>query len=518
MKGVSKSFGAVAANRGISFSVNAGEIHSLVGENGAGKTTLMRVLYGMLRPDAGTIEAAGIPVHFLSPRDALARGIVMVQQSFALVDQLSVAENVVLGMEPTMARVVLDARKADEYVAKLAARLGMAIDPKARVGPLGAGMRQRVEILKALYRGAKVLILDEPTSLLGPRETEELFSVMDELAAGGTGIVFISHRVREVVRVSHRITVLRKGERVAEVTPGETSPENLAVLMSGGKATPMLSKVGAIRGTPVLQLAGVCVKSGDGTLLLDDVSLRVPQGEILGVAAVEGNGARPLVETVVGLRTPSAGSMLFQGNAATHRARQLRARGMSFVPAETTSSLVVDLPLEENLLLGREGEPAFSRLGFLRRRAVTERCVKALDTFGIVPAKPTIQAGALSGGNKQRLAVARELDREPVLIVAAHPTKGLDVAGADFVHNRLIEERNRGGAVILASSDLDEIIKVSDRIVVLFRGRVVAALENRNVAESDLIPYMTGARTGQDGSTAETPFDDAQDRQRSQGV
>jgi ABC-type uncharacterized transport system ATPase subunit len=508
---ISKSFGPIQANSGISFSLNEGEVHALVGENGAGKTTLMRILYGMLRPDAGSIHVAGELASFSSPRDALALGIVMVQQNFALVEDFTVAENVVLGNEPTHARVVFDLRSAADQVSNLARRLGVGIDPMAKVRQLSAGMRQRVEILKVLYRGAKVLILDEPTSLLGPQEAEELFSIMRELARAGTGVVFISHRVPEVIEVSDRITVLRKGRKVAEISVKDTNPEKLSVLMAGGKTTPPVAKAGRRTPHPVLKLDHVSAHGTGGVPALTDVSLEVSSGEILGLAAVAGNGARELVEVVVGLRPLSGGAVSFRGRPVKPRAGELRRNGMSFIPEAPSWAAVGDLPLEENLLLGRETEWPFSQCGLLRRRAVTERCREILKTFAIEPAEPRFPAGALSGGNRQRLVVGRELDRSPVLVVAAHPTKGLDVAGAEFVRNRLVEERNRGGAVLLVSSDLGEILRLGDRIVVLFRGRVTASLENEGLSESIIIPYMTGARTQQAPGAERVTASDSQE-------
>ncbi len=502
LAGISKSFGSVRANRDVSLTLRRGQIHALVGENGAGKTTLMRILYGMVQPDSGSVALEGRRAQFASPRDALSAGVVMVQQSFALVGQFSVVENVVLGDEPTTRCSLLDKATACDAVARLAARLGISIDPMARVADLGTGMLQRVEILKALYRGARVLILDEPTSLLGPRETDELFSVMRELAREGTGIVFISHRVREVLQISDRITVLRRGRKVAEVDPADTTAERLSVLMAGGKATSPTQRAGDhIMGQLLLRLDDVHACSADGAPVLTGVSLEVRSGEILGIAAVEGNGARELVEAVIGSRPLTAGAIRFRGRDGRVRTADLRRGGMGIIPEDPRLGVVNELSLAENVLLGREWEPLFSRFGLLRRPALLERCRAVLARFGIVPADPRIPAMTLSGGNRQRLVVARELDRRPDLVVAAHPTKGLDVAGADFVRNTLVEERNRGGAVLLVSSDLDELLELSDRVAVLFRGSVVATFPNDGLREADVIPYMTGAR----GTATEEP-------------
>ncbi len=493
--GVSKRFGAVRANRNVSFAVYGGQIHALVGENGAGKTTLMRILYGMLSPDEGSVVFDGKPTRLASPRDALAAGVVMVQQNFALVDELTVAENVVLGSEPAVWRCLLDKRTASQDVHRLASRLGVTMDPTTPVRHLSAGMRQRVEILKALYRGARVLILDEPTSLLGPRETEELFTVMRELAAAGTGIVYISHRVKEVLRISDTITLLRKGEKVAELTPSDTTAEQLSSLMAGGKTTGRIARSDRPRGAVVLSVEHTSAASARGIPMLTDVSLHVSTGEVLGIAAVEGNGARELVEVVTGLRTPTSGVIRFQESGRHRRTADLQAF-VGFMPESAEWGSVDELSLAENVLLGREREPAFAHRGVLRREALNDRCRVLLDRFSIVPPDPRLRAGALSGGNRQRLVAARELDRRPSLLVAAHPTKGLDVAGTGFVHNCIIAERNRGCAILLVSSDLEELLALSDRIAVLFRGSVAAALVNEDLRETDIVPYMTGARNG----------------------
>jgi ABC-type uncharacterized transport system ATPase subunit len=317
---------------------------------------------------------------------------------------------------------------------------------------------------------------------------------MRELAREGTGIVFISHRVREVLHISDRITLLRRGEKVAEVDPAETTAEHLSVLMAGGKATSPTQRAGRAPGQRLLRLDGVHACSASGAPVLTSLSLEVCSGEILGIAAVEGNGARELVEAVIGLRPVVAGTIEFRGMQARHRAADLRRRGMGIIPEDPRRGVVSELSLAENLLLGREWEPLFSHFGVLRRSALLQRCRALLARFGIVPPEPRITAAALSGGNRQRLVVARELDRRPDLVVAAHPTKGLDVAGADFVHNTLVEACNRGAAVLLVSSDLDELLKLSDRIAVMFRGSAVTTLVNDGLQEGDVIPYMTGAR------------------------
>jgi ABC-type uncharacterized transport system ATPase subunit len=384
LDGISKSYGSVRANRNISLTLQRGQIHALVGENGAGKTTLMRVLYGMVQPDGGSITIDGRRVRFTSPREALAAGVVMVQQSFALVGQFSVAENIVLGDEPVTRYRLLDRAEAAGAVGRLAARLGTTIDPSARVADLGTGMLQRVEILKALYRGARILILDEPTALLGPQETAELFSIMKELARGGTGIVFISHRVREVLQVGGKVTVLRRGEKVAELDPADTTPERLSMLMAGEKTAGTTQRTGGAGGELALRLRDVHARAATDALVLTGVTLDVRSGEILGIAAVEGNGARELVEVVVGVRPRTAGTIEFQGGSGSYRPSDLRRRGMSVIPEDTRSGAVDELTLAENLLLGREWEPLFSRSGVLRRSV----CCPSSPSYLLNPESP----------------------------------------------------------------------------------------------------------------------------------
>jgi simple sugar transport system ATP-binding protein len=467
MEHITKRFPGVLANDDVSLELRPGEIHALVGENGAGKSTLMRVLYGMYPPDAGTIVVEGKEVAINSPRVAIEHGIGMVHQHFVLVDPFTVTENVILGEEGGR---ILDIDDANQKVADIALTYGLSVRPSARVEELSVGEEQRVEILKALYRGAKILILDEPTAVLTPGETKELFSNLRSLRETGKTIVFISHKLDEVLDVADRITVLRRGRVVGETTPGATSKDGLAEMMVGRPVLFRLEKPETEIGGPVLELDGLL---GEGKL--NGLSLEVRSGEILGVAGVEGNGQRELGETVLGLRRPAAGTVTFAGRQINGLSvAEVRNAGVAYIPEDRhEQGLVLDMSLWENAILGRQDDDEFSGWGgVLLISKIKELASKLVRLFDVRARSVDVTAGTLSGGNQQKLILARELETDPRLLIAAQPTRGLDVGAIEFVWRQILEQKAAGRAVLLISAELDEIYALSDRIVTLYEGRI----------------------------------------------
>ncbi len=468
LEGITKRFPGVVANDAVDLSLQAGEIHALVGENGAGKSTLMRVLYGLYQPDAGRIVIQGKPANISSPRDAIARGIGMVHQHFVLVDRFTVAENVVLGAEGGR---LLDRRRAEQRVGELAEAYGFAVDPASRAEDLSVGEEQRVEILKALYRGVELLILDEPTSVLTPQETRELFGNLRRLRADGKTVVFISHKLDEVLDIADRITVMRRGRVVGETTPAGTTKRELAEMMVGRPVLFRLDKPEVEPGETVLLVEGLRV----GTKL-DGVDIQVRAGEILGVAGVEGNGQRELAECIMGLRRPDAGRVSIAGQDVTGApVRKIRGVGVSYIPEDRHErGLVLDMSLWENSMLGRQERPDLSSrgLGILRISRIKELASRLLREFDVRARGVNVEAATLSGGNQQKLILAREIDEDPRLLVAGQPTRGLDVGAIEFVWRQILDQKAASRAVLLISAELDEIYALSDRIVTLYEGRI----------------------------------------------
>ena len=467
LDGITKRFPGVLANDAVSLELRAGEVHALVGENGAGKSTLMRVLYGMYPADGGRILVRGVEARVASPRDAIARGIGMVHQHFVLVNPFTVTENVILGDEGGPR---LDMGAARGRVRDLAESFGFRIDPDAPVESLSVGEQQRVEILKALYRGVEILILDEPTAVLTPTEARELFANLRRLRDAGKSIVFISHKLDEVLEIADRITVLRRGRVVGETTPAATSKPRLAEMMVGRPVLFRLEKPDVAPGAPVLEARGIAC---DGKV--HGVDLTVRAGEILGVAGVEGNGQRELAEAVLGLRALTAGTIAIEGrDIAGMPVGDIRNLGVAYIPEDRHGQgLVLDMTVWENAVLGREDDAPFAgRLGVLAIkliRALAQRIVKAFD---VRARSIDVPAGTLSGGNQQKLILARELDTDPKLLVAAQPTRGLDVGAIEFVWREILEQKAAGRAVLLISAELDEIYALSDRIVTLYEGEL----------------------------------------------
>jgi len=488
MRGITKRFPGVVANDGIDLSIRPGEIHALLGENGAGKSTLMNILYGLLTPDEGEILMDGQPVHISGPSDAIARGIGMVHQHFMLVPVFSVAENIVLGNETMANAVFLDVHKSEGRIRQLANQLGFEIDPDATVGDLSVGIQQRIEILKALYRGAKVLILDEPTAVLTPQETVEIFQVLRRLAAEGTSIVFISHKLYEVLEIADRITVIRRGRVVGEADPKTATEEDLAELMVGREVSLVVEKGPAHPGDVVLDVADLIVADDRGTVVVDGATFEVRAGEILGIAGVAGNGQDELVEALNGLRKVRSGSISLYGDDVTnHSSRELSERGVAYIPGDRQRyGLVLVYPIKDNLVLTDYYHPPYSRRGVIDQGAIARRAKELIPEFDIRTPSADVPASTLSGGNQQKLIVAREFSRELKLLVADQPTRGIDVGSIEFIHKQIVAKRDAGTAVLLVSAELDEIMELSDRIGVMYRGRLVAILD-AETAEKDRV-------------------------------
>ncbi len=501
LRGITRRFGAVVANDDVSLDLAPGEIHALVGENGAGKSTLMRVLYGLLAPDAGVLEVDGRPVRFHHPADAMRLGFGMVHQHFMLVDTLTVAENVVLGREPHRPLGGMDRAAAEREVAALAARHRLPVDPRARVGGLAVGVQQRVEILKALHHGARVLILDEPTAVLAPHEVDELFQVLRALHAGGTTIVLITHKLAEVKALAQRVTVMRDGRVVGGGAVDSLTTESIADLMVGRPLVGLHARDPRPPGPPRLELRALSALDDRGVEALRDVSLAVAGGEILGIAGVEGNGQRELVECVTGLRAPRRGAIVVDGRRLSGRSpREHFAAGLAHVPSDRLlHGLVEGMTLAENLALGRHRERSLGRGPFLSPWALGAHAAAALAEHDVRPPWPGLRAGQLSGGNQQKLVIARELGRGAQVLVAAHPTRGVDLGAAEAIHRRLLAERDRGRAVLLVSSDLAEILALADRIAVMYEGRITHETRPAATDERTLGLHMTGRRGAEGG-------------------
>ncbi len=495
LRDITRRFGPVLANDRVSLELHAGEVHALVGENGAGKSTLMKVLYGMYPPQAGEIEVEGRPVRIASPADAMRLGLGMVHQHFLLVDTLTVAENVVLGREPRGALGSFAPATAERQVAELAARYHLPIDPHARVADLSVGEQQRVEILKVLFRGARVLILDEPTAVLTPQEVDELFGVLRELRDAGTAIVLITHKLAEVRSLADRVTVMRAGRVVGGGAAATLSVERMAELMVGHVPPPLDQRLARAPGEPVLEARDLVVHDARGLPAVRGVSLEVRAGEIVGVAGVEGNGQHELVECLAGLRAAHTGTVRIAGRDVTGRSTRAHAEaGLAHIPADRLRrGLVAEMTSAENLVLGRQREAAHG--AWLGGPALVERARAPLAGFDVRPAEPGMRAGRLSGGNQQKLVAARELTRTARALIAAHPTRGVDLGAVDALHRRLIAARDAGLGVLLVSSELSEILALADRIVVLAGGRIVHETTPSATDERTLGLWMTGRAT-----------------------
>ncbi|MEZ4863235.1 MAG: ABC transporter ATP-binding protein [Caldilineaceae bacterium] len=498
MRGITKRFGLLTANHHVNFTLRRGEIHALLGENGAGKSTLMRILYGLYHADAGEIRIQGEPVTLRSPKDAIAHGIGMVTQHFALATPLTVTENVIIGAARSWR---LDLAAAQRQVAAAAKHYGIDLEPTALVQHLSVGQRQRVEILKALYRQAQVLILDEPTAVLTPQEVEQLFATLRRLQEQGLAVVFISHKLHEVMAITDRVTVLRSGQVMATVATLEATPRGLAQMMVGREMFGIHKESGTGHGAPILQLRQVSALDRQGLPALKGVNLTIHRGEIVGLAGVSGNGQTELAEVLDGTRRCTTGEILLDGVAiANLPPAQVMAAGLGRIPEDRHAAVVGELSVAHNLVLEHLAE--FTRGGRLAHRAIRRHATALIAEYQI-KARPDDRIRTLSGGNMQKVILARVLERNPKAIVVAQPTRGLDVGATEYVHNKLLEQRAQGAAILLISEDLDEILALADRIAVIYEGRIMGVLPASAATEEHLGLLMAGIQPDTQATTSE---------------
>jgi simple sugar transport system ATP-binding protein len=496
LRGITKRFPGVVANDGVNLSVSTGEVLALIGENGAGKSTLMNVLYGIYRADEGELLIDGSAVHFSSPADAIAAGIGMVHQHFMLVPVMTVAENVVLGVEPTGRFGSLDIAEARRMVREVSDKYKLELDPDAVIEDLPVGVRQRVEIVKVLMRDAKVVVFDEPTAVLTPSEILEFFEIVRGLVAAGKGVIFITHKLKEALSIADRINVLRRGKVVGEATPRTTDENKIAEMMVGRPVQLVVDKTTAAPGAGVLSLRDVSVVESDGRTVVDSVSFEVRAGEIVGIAGVQGNGQTELVEAIAGLRRVASGSISLGGREITGDSpRERHAAGMAHIPEDRQrQGLVVDMSIVENLVLTRYHDAEFSHGMLMDWSAAEEKSRAMVASYDIRTSDPAQAASTLSGGNQQKVIIARELSRDITLAVAAQPTRGIDVGSIEYVHAQMVKERDAGVAMLVVSTELDEVMSLSDRVLVMYRGKIVADLDPRSVSHMDVGLYMAGSR------------------------
>lgn len=502
MQGITKEFPGVTANDDVSLQLKKGEIHALLGENGAGKSTLMSVLFGMYRPEKGTIKKNGAEVNIHGPREANRLGIGMVHQHFKLVHNFTVLENIVLGVEDTRCGL-LDMSLARQKVVGISDRYGLKIDPDALAGDITVGMQQRVEILKMLYRENEILIFDEPTAVLVPQEIDDLMKIMRGLAGEGKSILFITHKLNEIKAVADRCTILRRGRRIATVDVAATSAEDMSAMMVGRKVDLKIKKKASDPGRVVLDVRGLTVKSArSGKSVVKDVSFQVRAGEIVSIAGVDGNGQSELVYAVTGLLRPDAGSVILDGQDFTRAAvRERTTGGMGHIPEDRHKhGLILDYDLARNLALQTYFTPMFQNRGFLKFDAIYRYADDLIEKYDIRcgrGARTIVRS--MSGGNQQKAVIAREVEHDPKLLVAVQPTRGLDVGAVEYIHNKLVEERDKGKAILLVSLELDEVMNVSDRILVIYEGAVTGELDPRRTTMRELGLYMAGSKGGVNG-------------------
>ena len=497
LKGICKIYGnGIYANRNVNFSVNAGEIHALVGENGAGKSTLMKVIYGLERPDMGEILVDGKKVSFASPQDAMAMSIGMVHQHFMLVESLSITENVALGYEPSKLGFInkAEARKKVVEIMKL---FDLNIDPNTRVADLNVGVKQKVEIIKALYRGAKILILDEPTAVLTPQETTELFAKLKQLRDIGYTVIFISHKLREVMELCDRVSVMRKGEMVATVNIADVTQQQISAMMVGANYSEKLDKEEAQPKEVRLRVKDVACVDRFGKRVVDGVSLAVRAGEILGIAGVEGNGQNELVELIFNLRKGVQGEVEALGKKiAGMSIKQLRDLGVAYIPADRmTLGLATTMSIEDNIIATKLDDKSLYRGGLLSTKNIRSMSERLVKEFLVKCNSPLQEVEMLSGGNMQKVVAAREFDEDIRLFIVEQPSRGIDVGAAKFLHEKLVEMRDAGCAILLVSADLDELFKLSDSVVVMYEGKISAYFPDvKQVTENEMGHYMLGVK------------------------
>ncbi|WP_094096442.1 ABC transporter ATP-binding protein [Paenibacillus physcomitrellae] len=494
LKGITKRFPGVVANDSISLKLYKGEIHALLGENGAGKSTLMNIVFGLYQPDEGSIEINGNPVIIDNPNKAIDLGIGMVHQHFKLVEPFTVTENIILGMEPKKG-LNLDHKIAAARIQELSEQYGLRVDPYAKIHDISVGMQQRVEILKTLYRGADILIFDEPTAVLTPQEITELMEIMRKLVAEGKSIILITHKLKEIMHISDTVTIIRRGKVIDTVKTSEASPSILAEKMVGRNVTFKVDKRSATPGAPVLEVRDLFVKNKDGAMALNGLNLNVRAGEILGIAGVDGNGQSELIEALTGLGKVESGSILLSGKElANATPRRISESGVAHIPEDRHKhGLVLDFSMSENMVLETYYKEPYSKGGFLNYKAIKEQAQKLINAFDVRTPSIETKARSLSGGNQQKAIIAREIDKNPDLLIAAQPTRGLDVGAIEFVQTQLIAQRDQGKAVLLISFELDEIINVSDRIAVIYEGEIVGEVLPDETNDQELGLMMAGS-------------------------
>lgn len=500
MKNITKEFPGVVANDNVSIDIKEGEIHAIVGENGAGKSTLMKILYGLYKPDSGQIYFKGNPVKIKSPLDAIRLGIGMVHQHFMLVPSFTVAENIVLGVEPRRRRIFTDYNRAVKMTEELSEEYGLKVDPHARVESLSVGIQQRIEILKVLHKGADIIILDEPTAVLTPQETEELFRVIRRLVDKlGKTVIIITHKLQEVLALSDRVTVMRQGKMVGTLKTQDANEQILAEMMVGREVLfEELEKKDVAR-EEVLRVNNIKARDNRGLLALRGVSFSLHSGEILGIAGVEGNGQSELVEVLTGLRQVEEGTFIINGIEATNMdPLQIRELGVSHIPEDRLSrGLSVDATITENMIIGNHRKEPYAVRGIhLNRKKIRERTKRLIKEYDVRTPSQDIVAGNLSGGNMQKMIVAREFSFDSKILIVAQPTRGIDIGAIEFVHKEIIEKRNEGAAILLVSADLDEIFRLSDRIITLYEGQITGEFLNKEISKKEIGLYMTGKAKG----------------------
>ena len=494
LRGITKTFPGVLANDNIDLTLNQGEILALLGENGAGKTTVMNILYGLYTPDAGEIYVRGTKTAIHNPSEAIRQGIGMVHQHFMLVPVFTVTENVMLGLEPVRNGIFVDRDKAAQRIREISSTFGLAVEPMALVEDLPVGVQQRVEIIKLLYRDADLLILDEPTAVLTPQEAEDLFVVIRSLVAKGKSVIFITHKLKEVMAVADRIVVLRQGRVVGTTTPSEADEHSLAKMMVGRDVILTVDKQPAQPGEVVLDVQGLQVRDDRGTVAVSDVSLQVRQGEVLGIAGVQGNGQTQLVEALTGLRRTDAGKVTILGEETTHATpRRITQLGVAHIPEDRQrDGLVLSFPVRDNLILNEYCTPPLAKGILLQEKEIEDKARECVEQFDVRTPDILALTSNLSGGNQQKVIVAREFSRTTRLLIASQPTRGLDVGSIEYIHRRIIERRDAGAAVLLVSPELDEIMSLSDRIAVMYEGRIVACMDATDASRAMLGLLMAG--------------------------
>ncbi|HIX42265.1 ABC transporter ATP-binding protein [Kurthia populi] len=493
MLNIRKQFGDFVANDNITLQLAKGEIHALLGENGAGKSTLMNVLFGLYQPEAGTIKVRGEEVKISDPNKANDLGIGMVHQHFMLVENFTVTENIILGNEPTALGTV-NIKKAAKKVQQLSEQYGLNVDAYAKIEDISVGMQQRVEILKTLYRGADILIFDEPTASLTPQEITELIQIMKRLISEGKSIILITHKLKEIMEVSDRVTIIRKGQGIGTVTTAQTNPDELAEMMVGRQVVFKTEKTAATPKETILEVTGLNVKDNRGVDRVKDLSLTVRAGEIVGIAGIDGNGQSELIEAITGLRKISSGKVLLKGQELTGlKPRKITESGVGHIPQDRHKhGLVLDFPIGHNIALQTYYQSPISKGGIIDYKKIDKLAEKIIQEFDVRTPSASTEARALSGGNQQKAIIGREIDRDPELLIAALPTRGLDVGAIEFIHRRLIEQRDKGKAVLLISFELDEVMNVSDTIAVIHDGHIIDTVKPQETTEQQLGLLMAG--------------------------